>query len=1258
MTPKQRNEILLALKNEIKSNGPINLAQFNQFLENKTGYTRAIYAETGPKRWLQANFPEIEFVGNSVTLRNNPSGYTVTLPERTRQDFATILAENLETHGMLLHSAIPGLIPDWTKYRVNNEKLGPWLARTFREDEFATRIVNNAAALFMPQTAAEIDRIVKVVYEMLQSAGRVSISSIACRLELENMQWESLPVAHNQALEEWLLDYCPRITYSETDKSISILQLTPAPQNPSVSDANKQTVVYQYAFLPSVGSVLTALREAIQDSTYPTASWKKQSVDVFYDNLAGLGEGFLYDDSVEPARFAFNTGLQTPDAQHIYCIMIPNDMPSAIQPWRYEKFCYPGQNDPEGYGKWLCQKFGLPSENRDIMSVSYENIEKSLDEILSLQSALLLQMEQAESCIRLSNPVDTNFLELLSRYCAGWESIRTAVGKLSVSIPAEGLTVDLIQEILNKKGSISAVLDAMRTDYLELVNSAWSYMDETVGALSYDPQPEADMARWDERMAGAHLSEDSIRAAVQELLLPFRAMRALVHCASQLTDEQKQAWELLESHFNARLRARDLTDYFEKAQDDQVAFLDKIDAIEKRRKQIRITTGAAVSEDVPSLDDKELLRQVLNTCNVHLIHRHYPAINEFEKAVVTGELARAHAIAQDSQRMSELGYSAEQQATISQAVETLSNNFSTPILTAAINLEKLQGNCNRQAEKYYLLAIALKDGEATNLLTDLFYSEGRIELLWEVYCAANHSFPIEIRQKYLPALVDGGYLVLRETIRSDLLGFLAIPDTDTFDRLGYSGQLSDAEAENLRTIRQAIQEPFIQQITFMDGELYRFIQQQENIERIQQLGIHHTQESLSELLKNGNFPRGQDTISVAQRLWSFIKDWNGLAETVVLLAEDNPQKIDFLWNICQTRNDRAQMLQLLRQNPTLRQRYQNVYSELLFTCGAYQEYFEAFSDLQTPSIRMQLQFAVCAIQVDQWDGQIPAMADVSEIAGASDVIITLVKAMAEKDLMTQLSQFLQTYFESLLFHCGTETIEQIVSADGTLDADAILGLQKLAIAEGHTALAMFCSKMLPDQIDQFYDEAYYNQLWDSVYRAAPEEKLQSIRTMQLLFPEQYQRNYARIFPYWLSATLHDDTKPLEETAPLVAQMLTDDSTNPDTIDQILRILAEERILEHPLVQAKLMQLCTTQEYREACLRSFHAYRDEFPEKLDRSLCLLYEKALEDASVSQEFLKEAETVCLRQLCNYQDPIAAKCPLVPFPWLRDQCRRKPS
>lgn len=1251
MLEQERARLLKALKHELQTTGPVKLAVFGDFLE-RNNFSRTLYAGMGPKRWLEANFPELTIVPENgrdyLVFKNSdpkllpPSPTPVPqaeLNEEIRRKMVSVLSEHLETHGMILHSAIPGVIPEWTRYRNGNERLGIWLSRIFRENEFTTRPVNNAAALFLPQTAADIDRIVKAVNEMIQSTGRASLAAVASRLSMEDLRWESLPVAHNQTLEEWLVDYCPRIAYSASTDSVYLAQFVPGISTPSITDINKQNVVYQYAFLPSVGPTLTSLRELLQDPNYSNNAWKKLSVDTFYDNLVGLGEGFLYDS--ETSRFAFNTGLMTPATQHIYCVIIPNDMDSAIQPWRCAGFCYPGQDDPEGYGKWLCQKFGLDSENQDMMTLAYAGIETALQEISALQASLLPRMAEAENCIRLGNPVDNDFAGELARYMASWQSIQTAVGSLSISIPAEGITMDHVQEILNRKDSISAVLDDMREDYLELVHGAWSYMENTAHALCGDAATESDIARWDEKMAQIQMTEDSIHAAVLELLLPFRAMRTLVHCSRPLTEEQRQAVASLESHFDAMLLPKMISNFFSEANDEQVAFLNRIDSIEKRRKQIRINSGAVIHVETTGLDDRELSHQILADGNIHTIYSHYPALNEFERSIVSGDHSQAQNIAQDSERMTALGYSPEQQATINLEIDKLSNNFATPILTAGINLERLQGNTNRQAEKYLLLATVLKDGSAANPLADLLARENRAELLWEVYTAHSHNFPAEIRQQYLPMLIDAGYLTIPEVIRSDLLGFLAIQTADTMDRFFRSGQLSEAEAEHLKKIRLAIQEPFIRQVTFMDAELYRFIQQQENIDRIQTLGIHQTQESLGELLKIGNFPRGQDIISVAQRLWHFIGDWNAAAESVILLAENCPQKTDMLWNIYQFRRDQQQMLRLLRQEPALQVRFREIYSDLLFHSGAYQEYYDAFAEVPDPSVRMQLQFAVCAIRTGQCDSRPLNIQNPADLAGAVDAILLLTRSMAENGMISQLGDFLDTYFEPIMVHCGTDTIKRVVTAEGTLDENAILQLQNHAIANGNTALAMFCSGFLKNRDDQYYDEAYYNRLWDSVYSASPEEQAQSIRKIQLLFPDQYRRNYVRIFPYLLRSTFLVGSKAPEETILSVAQMLTPDCVSDSTIDQILNIIAEYGGIAHPLIQSKIMQLCQTPEYQEICLRVFHAHRDEYEGKLDRALCLLYQIALEASAMPPEFLTEAEAVCLRQLCSHQDPVAARC-----------------
>ena len=64
----------------------------------------------------------------------------------------------------------------------------------------------------------------------------------------------------------------------------------------------------------------------------------------------------------------------------IYAILEKN-IPGQRQAWRLAGFTYPGNNDANGWGKWLCSAFSLPTENHASVISSIGVVEETLSQV-------------------------------------------------------------------------------------------------------------------------------------------------------------------------------------------------------------------------------------------------------------------------------------------------------------------------------------------------------------------------------------------------------------------------------------------------------------------------------------------------------------------------------------------------------------------------------------------------------------------------------------------------------------------------------------------------------------------------------------------------------------------------------------------------------------------------------------------------------------------------------------------------------------
>lgn len=1220
LQPHIKKKILELIAEELQVKGYMMLNHLTPVLL-ANGFTREIYEGAKPKNWLRANFPEISFEGDPgrelLVLQSTPAPEIP--PKEVRRQYTQILSEQLEMQGMVLHSAIPQLLPDWSRYRIGSERLGAWLARVFPETVFVTRTVNNAAALFTPQAAQQIASIVELAQRQLGENG-CPVAALEAALEAEQAPWASVPVPHNQTLGEWLIDHIPGLGY--TDEAQTFLKPGAAARGVSrgLTDAEKQAAVLRFAYLPATGAQLTALREALEDPTYTTAAWRKRSVDLCFDSLLGIGDGFLDDSDAAEPRMAFYTGLQSASGRHIYCILQPNP---ASPPWRGDVFRYPGQNDPEGLGKWLCRRFGLPSEDPEHTSTALRTAGATLERLDALQPELSRQFPAAAEAVRTGEPVAEEFAALLEQYRDCWSELLRACPELGLETDRPGLT-ERVRELMNRKDDPGAVLTAARAEYERLVRGAWDYMIDRAGLAAEDNLQE-DLLRWDEAVA-SRAGAEAIRAA-EGLTGVFAAMQTLSRASLPLNEEAKSAWTLVENHFCASMRVVEIRKYFIDAPEEELGFLNALE--ELRRCMSRLELHSAPQNPVRTAvpTDEALLQQVLAGVGVCLIRDCFPAPNAFEAAVMGGALERAQQLAADGSAMAELGYDELERTAVAQKLGGLFANFSQPVLAAGIHLEALQGNRNRQAEKCLLVALALQEGDAAQRLMELYASEGRTELLRLLYAAFGKQLSPAQRGRYLPELLSAGLLTAQRVVDEDILGFLSMEQTAARHALSQTLQ------DRLQQLDEALQTEFVRHAVFADSALYNYIRQPEKLEQLRPEGIGHTAESLAELLRSGSYPRGQDALSTARRAWAFLGDWQAVAEHFARLAADPEGRSGLLWQIARFRNDRGAMLALMEEYPNLLRQHQAVCADLLYESGDWRACYDLLSRQEQPQLRLQLQRTTAAVRLGLEAELNGLLSRPEELAGEAELLIGLACALAQTGREGQLAQLLCACFDSAMHLCPGQTVQRLVTADGAAGEALLAQLQTAALEAEQTGLAVYIQRALGvGNVGQQADACLQRLL----EQAEGEDHVlctSALNALQQLFPEEFARRYARLFPALLRCRA--------ETAEAAARLLQPELLREDTLGSILNALKDRGIADHPAITQALLERCADAGLRRLCLDFYHTHADAFGGRTDGLLCRLYRQALEEGTFPRERLEEAEAVVLRLLRHCSDADAARC-----------------
>lgn len=957
--------------------------------------------------------------------------------------------------------------------------------------------------------------------------------------------------------------------------------------------------------------------------------------------LLGETGGVLDDSAARTPRLAVPLERETPKGQHIYCVLAANTRKDVPVPWYLDGLCYPGQEDEKGYGRWLCQTFGLPNEETEQGRPSCDALRARIQELEELGSQLSAQLEGAGEALREGRALPETFQAQVTGYTEGWKRLRGELSEGLLPLPAGEQTLSGILSLLDSQGALAGQLEELSAAYAALVQGCWHYLTENW--LCAQDGSDRDLQAWRE-LCGSLAWSSGAADSVQKLLRPFQAVRELTRERAKFDAAAAEAAALVNGHFGAELTPPTVKMSFCRVMEsdpEKLAFLNHLDLIGGLLSRMEVKpSGSRPSAPFPP-DGADLLeRAAQGSCSLGEVLTGFEAPDLLDSAVMLGQTETVRALIDTPGEAERLGLTA---AELEAALETMSEpEGSVTLCSAGRRLWRALGGRRGQAERCFLTALLLGEPEAVSGLLDVYRGEGRIQEVLVLFDRWRDAMDGRIWRGCMDCLLPTGVVDVGWAVGEDVLYFLSPQVIARLKKLGEE----TAPPQTVRLLEEIagqLEVPFVRHVVFLSSELQNYILQPENTAVLQELGVDRPLEQLISVAKGGQYPKGRDPLSTARRVYDFIGAWGGLSQALLALAPDSSGSYELMLKLLQEEKDEERLLQMLRRDPRLLDAYGEEYGELLFAREAYVEFLTRVGAIKEPSLRLRLQAAVASVITGCWDGELPQVSE-GELEEAMPLLLRLERALVEGEHLDQLFSLQLSLFEPILRVCREEEVRRFVTVDGALAGPELSRLQARAAEGGCTALAVYCGSVLGlgTQTIQAQAQTCFRTLMDQTARGNAQERQEAVRLIQLLFREEYESNQAELFPIRLQAILK--TLPSQEGTAGLTNMLTPTLSRAALETMLNTLEASGRageLLADPGLCQRLEQVCRERGMQQELMCFLHRHREDQGEEWTGFLARLYLESLEKGSFPPELLDEAEDYLLQRLARARTLTPASC-----------------
>lgn len=725
-----------------------------------------------------------------------------------------------------------------------------------------------------------------------------------------------------------------------------------------------QEGVFAFAYIPANTEFTRAIQQLACNTLITIGIWRDAVIQAIGEYLLGERTDFFDDTAGDNPRMAFPLVIES--EKTIYAILEKN-IPGQRQAWRLAGFTYPGNNDANGWGKWLCSAFSIPTENHASVISSIGVVEETLSQVNQLRNVIVQEIEELRILVEGGRPITMAIRDSICSYYSLWDTLQNAANNAFIDIPDKSLlSIDSISRVLSSKTDASLQVEEIFSRFETLARGVWEYLGKESLCDDVESGIAHDCAVWqDISSAGSNnLSR------LKDYLKVYLAFSALAHPVNDLSAiaELEAPKRVVEEHFGVAISPMDLVSKFIMASQlngETFAFLDEIQQIENifaiieasndSARMIRNVTRAASERRLSGIS---LLASVLaDEKPFGSIIAAYPSPSELDIAIMEGDYTKAVSMINVDEDQSDDNLMVSDLDSITKVGDSLHPYYAGLRLAVALK------NQNQQAERCFLTALATGNSMAAQGLYIIYSNEGRLEEMELLLDYARSKQLNNLTSKIIEKLLEHGRVDCRNVAQNDVLMILNKKFWATL-------QEQDSELYDIvQKITMQTTNSFVRYVIYHDDQLRDYILLQDNIAYLNQEGICKSGAELLKLIQTGNYPKDPDALSVAQRCYAFLGNWNGLAELFLAIIPASTDTRSLLLRIAKDQGDTKRMIEILDEDSLLRERYSDTYAALLFDSCNYEKFL-------LMDVHNSIKRVIAETRIGVWSGVLPEKSEV------------------------------------------------------------------------------------------------------------------------------------------------------------------------------------------------------------------------------------------------------------------------------------------
>lgn len=603
---------------------------------------------------------------------------------------------------------------DWKEY--NNEAGGgfpQWLCRNFPVEIVPEE---NRVRLLFPTVQ---EYCADVVVKAIGKNGRILKAQIPAILESKGVKWQEH--AGGKKLGDWLTDSFSYFMDSEDNYSICLRGRAPEAVKeaeeeydyPIILDVSQEDLeeeirqIHTFAFMGWWSNNTRKLRQYTGYKGNDEAVWRAIIAHQMAEAFTGIEPTLLDASRDEEPRIAFDTGMKTTEEKKLYCVfgLNPKNVDGTKQPWMMLGFCYPGEEDEDGLGKWLARRFDVAKEHESVPQNDYLLLKGKLEALKDVQATLLSALTESVQDVNAGRPLSVSVItEDIMKYHTLWAETDKLLSNIGWDVDAEEKSVEGLLEQIEKQDTDAEQLQKAVGIFVTMAESLQDILDSYHISTGEIAATEADCRKIQEMYGGAISAGNN--NVFSEILSYYKALH-MIMSAPALSEEVDVAIEKVCQHFDG-LNYKNVSRLLVNSDAQECEIFARIEEIERALRERKASVQASADgEQKNNVTVAELL----------------------DAATIEGYQKQWNAYT-----LSFIPEDAEEKQIVENTIETQAQTMKayTPYAVGT-RLFAMVGNRNQTAEKFFLLGLCRKDYRCVTALLDIYRGENNKEAFGRIW---------------------------------------------------------------------------------------------------------------------------------------------------------------------------------------------------------------------------------------------------------------------------------------------------------------------------------------------------------------------------------------------------------------------------------------------------------------------------------------------------------------------------------------------